>query len=126
MTTVALCVLDAIVMKRDDAHGIDERSHKFFVEVLAFIETIPLGPKPTNWSSSWQLVRDQLAAIVRRPLAAHREKSSSGSMRSHCEGQTNQCGGCEPARREISVRGSNVLRCWMRDANWRESSGRLS
>jgi hypothetical protein len=34
MTTVALCVLDAIVMKRDDAHGIDKRSHKFFVEVL--------------------------------------------------------------------------------------------
>ena len=32
-------------MKRDDENGIDERSFGFFRDVLAFVETIPVGPK---------------------------------------------------------------------------------
>jgi hypothetical protein len=38
-------VLVALVMKRDDENGIDERSHRFFVSVLAFVDTIPVEPK---------------------------------------------------------------------------------
>lgn len=34
----------AVVMKRDDENGIDERSHKFFVNV-SFLDTIPRVPK---------------------------------------------------------------------------------
>lgn len=43
--TVAFRVLVVIVMKRDDERGIDERSHKFFVAVLACVDTIPPAPK---------------------------------------------------------------------------------
>jgi hypothetical protein len=32
-------------MKRDDENGIDERSFRFFRDVLAFVETIPVEPK---------------------------------------------------------------------------------
>jgi len=32
-------------MKRDDQDGIDERSFRFFCDVLAFVDTIPKEPK---------------------------------------------------------------------------------
>ena len=32
-------------VKRDDPNGIDERSFRYFCGVLAFVETIPRGPK---------------------------------------------------------------------------------
>jgi hypothetical protein len=37
-------VLIVVVMKRDDENGIDERSHRFFVAVLGFVDTIPVAP----------------------------------------------------------------------------------
>jgi len=38
------CALAGSV-KRDDQNGIDERSFRFFCEVLAFVESIPSEPK---------------------------------------------------------------------------------
>ena len=35
-------------MKRDDKDGIDERSFRFFCNVIAFVETVPLGPKTSK------------------------------------------------------------------------------
>jgi four helix bundle protein len=35
-------------MKREDENGIDERSFRFFCDVLAFVDTIPIGPKTTK------------------------------------------------------------------------------
>jgi four helix bundle protein len=35
-------------MKRDDANGIDERSFRYFCDVIAFVETIPIGPKTSR------------------------------------------------------------------------------
>jgi four helix bundle protein len=57
-------------MKRDDENGIDERSHKFFVDVLAF-DTIPPGPK-TN-----KLV-EQLADAA-GSIGGNREEALGGS-----------------------------------------------
>ena len=31
-------------MKRDDPDGIDERAYRFFCDVVAFVETVPIGP----------------------------------------------------------------------------------
>lgn len=31
-------------MKRKDPEGIDERAYRFFCDVVAFVETIPIGP----------------------------------------------------------------------------------
>ncbi len=60
-------------MKREDRDGIDERSFRFFVDVLAFVDTIPLGPK-TN-----KLV-EQLAAAA-GSIGGNREEALGGSSR---------------------------------------------
>ena len=31
-------------MKRQDPDGIDERAYRFFCDVVAFVETVPIGP----------------------------------------------------------------------------------
>jgi four helix bundle protein len=31
-------------MKRNDPDGIDERAYRFFCDVVAFVETVPIGP----------------------------------------------------------------------------------
>lgn len=31
-------------MKRHDPEGIDERAYRFFCDVVAFVETVPIGP----------------------------------------------------------------------------------
>jgi four helix bundle protein len=31
-------------MKREDPDGIDERAYRFFCDVVAFVETVPIGP----------------------------------------------------------------------------------
>jgi hypothetical protein len=66
-------VLIVVVMKREDRDGIDERSFRFFVDVLAFVDTIPLGPK-TN-----KLV-EQLAAAA-GSIGGNREEALGGSSR---------------------------------------------
>jgi four helix bundle protein len=35
-------------MTREDDNGIDERSFQFFCNVIAFVETIPIGPKTSR------------------------------------------------------------------------------
>ena len=31
-------------MKRNDPEGIDERAYRFYCDVVAFVETVPIGP----------------------------------------------------------------------------------
>jgi hypothetical protein len=85
-------------MKRDDENGIDERSHKFFVNVLAFVDTIPIEPKTKKLIEQLAASAGSIGAIGKKHWAARREKSSSGSTRSRCAGQTSPCAGCELAR----------------------------
>jgi len=61
-------VLIVVVMKRDDENGIDERSHRFFVAVLGFVDTIPVGPNTKK-------LIEQLAA-------------SAGSIGGNCSEET--------------------------------------
>jgi four helix bundle protein len=82
-------------MKRDDENGIDERSFRFFCDVLAFVDTIPLGPKTNKLIE--QLV-DSAGSI-----GGNREEALGGSSRR------------EFIRfNEISLRGANESVRWLR------------
>jgi hypothetical protein len=62
-------------VKRDDPRGIDERSFRFYTDVLGFLDTVPRGPKTDR-------LIEQLADSSRREFLR--------SMRSHCAGRTNR------------------------------------
>lgn len=85
----------AAVMKRDDANGIDERSFRYFCDVIAFVETIPIGPKTSR--------------IIERLV------DSAGSIGSNRE---EALGGSSPREfirfNEISLRGANESVRWLR------------
>jgi four helix bundle protein len=82
-------------MRRDDERGIDERSHKFFVEVLSFVDTIPLGPNTKK-------LIEQLAAAA-GSIGGNREEALGGSSRK------------EFIRfNEVSLRGANESVRWLR------------
>jgi hypothetical protein len=115
-------VLVIVFMRRDDENGIDERSHRFFVDVLAFIDTIPPGPKTNRLIEQLADAAGSIGGNRAEHSAARRARSSSGSMRSRYAAQTNQCAGCERVPRGSSVRSSSVSRCSTRAANWREYS----
>jgi len=82
-------------MKRDDKNGIDERSFRFYRDVLAFVETIPLGPKTNK-------IVEQLVGAA-GSIGANREEALGGSSR-------------REFRRfnEISLRGANESLRWLR------------
>jgi four helix bundle protein len=82
-------------MKRDDEHGIDERSFRFFCDVLAFIETIPVGPKTNK-------IIEQLAGSA-GSVGANREEALGGSSRDEFIRYN-----------EISLRGANESVRWLR------------
>jgi four helix bundle protein len=93
--TPARRVLVVVVMKRDDENGIDERSHRFFVNVLAFIDTIPAEPKTKK-------LIEQLAASA-GSIGGNREEALGGSSRR------------EFIRfNEVSLRGANESVRWLR------------
>jgi len=82
-------------MTREDKDGIDERSFRFFVDVLAFVDTIPLGPK-TN-----KLIEQLVDAAG--SIGGNREEALGGSSRR------------EFIRfNEISLRGANESVRWLR------------
>jgi four helix bundle protein len=82
-------------MKRDDENGIDERSHRFFVNVLAFLDTVPVGPKTEKLIA-------QLAASA-GSIGGNREEALGGSTRK------------EFIRfNEVSLRGANESVRWLR------------
>lgn len=82
-------------MKRDDENGIDERSHRFFVAVLAFVDTIPVEPKTKK-------LIEQLAASA-GSIGGNREEALGGSTRK------------EFIRfNEVSLRGANESVRWLR------------
>jgi four helix bundle protein len=60
-------------MKRDDPEGIDERSFRFFCEVIGFIETIPRGPKTDK-------LIEQLADAA-GSITGNRDEALGGSSR---------------------------------------------
>src|SRR5262245_58101925 len=92
---LAFRVLVAIVMKRDDERGIDERSHKFFVNVLEFVDTITIEPKTKK-------LIEQLSAAA-GSIGGNREEALGGSSRK------------EFIRfNEVSLRGANESVRWLR------------
>jgi four helix bundle protein len=82
-------------MKRDDQNGIDERSFRFFCDVLAFVETIPIGPRTSK-------VIEQLVDAA-GSIGGNREEALGGS--SHRE---------FIRYNEISLRGANESLRWLR------------
>jgi four helix bundle protein len=82
-------------MKRQDENGIDERSFRFFCDVLAFVDTIPIGPKTTK-------IIEQLVDAA-GSIGANREEALGGSSYR------------EFIRfNEISLRGANESVRWLR------------
>ena len=82
-------------MKRDDKDGIDERSFRFFCNVIAFVETVPLGPKTSK-------IIEQLVDAA-GSIGSNREEALGGS--SHRE---------FIRYNEISLRGANESIRWLR------------
>jgi four helix bundle protein len=60
-------------MKRDDPQGIDERSFRFFCDVIGFVETIPRGPKTDR-------LIEQLADAA-GSITGNRDEALGGSSR---------------------------------------------
>jgi four helix bundle protein len=82
-------------MKRDDENDIDERSHRFFVDVLGFVDTIPAGPNTKK-------LIEQLAAAA-GSIGGNRKEALGGSSRK------------EFIRfNEVSLRGANESVRWLR------------
>jgi four helix bundle protein len=82
-------------MKRDDENGIDERSFRFFRDVLAFVETIPVGPRTNK-------IIEQLVGSA-GSIGANREEALGGSSRDEFIRYN-----------EISLRGANESVRWLR------------
>lgn len=82
-------------MKPDDQNGIDERSFRFFCNVIAFVETIPIGPKTST-------IMEQLMGAA-GSIGGNREEALGGS--SHRE---------FIRYNEISLRGANESLRWLR------------
>ena len=82
-------------MKRDDENGIDERSFRFFRDVLAFVETIPVEPKTKK-------IIEQLAGAA-GSIGANREEALGGSSDDEFIRYN-----------EISLRGANESVRWLR------------
>ena len=82
-------------MSRDDENGVDERSFKFFRDVLAFVETIPVGPKTNK-------IVEQLVGSA-GSIGANREEALGGSSRDEFIRYN-----------EISLRSANESVRWLR------------
>jgi four helix bundle protein len=82
-------------MRRDDENGIDERSFRFFCEVLTYVQTIPPGP-------SLNKLIEQLSAAA-GSIGGNRDEALGGTSRR------------EFARyNEISLRSANESVRWLR------------
>jgi four helix bundle protein len=58
---------------RDDENGIDERSLRFYCDVLAFVDTIPVGPATTD------LIEQLVSAAG--SIGSNRDEALGGSTR---------------------------------------------
>lgn len=85
-------------MKRDDKNGIDERSFRFFCDVIAFVETIPIGPKTSPIIEQLVDAAGSIGGNREEALGGSSHVSSFDSTRSHCGVRMNPCDGCEHAR----------------------------
>ena len=82
-------------MKRGDENGIDERSFRFFCEVLEFVDTIPKDPKTVR-------IIEQLTAAA-GSIGANREEALGGSSRGDFRHYN-----------EIALRSANESARWLR------------
>ena len=60
-------------MTRDDQHDIDERSVRFFCDVIAFVETVPLGARTSR-------IIEQLVDAA-GSIGTNRDEANGGSSR---------------------------------------------
>ena len=82
-------------MRRDDPDGIDERSFRFFCDVLGFLESIPRGPKTDK-------LIEQLADAA-GSITGNRDEALGGSSRREFVRYN-----------EIALRGANESVKWLR------------
>ena len=82
-------------MERDDPNGIDERSFRFFCDVLSFVDTIQKGPKTTR-------IIEQLIDSA-GSIGGNREEALGASSRKEFIRYN-----------EISLRGANETVRWLR------------
>jgi four helix bundle protein len=82
-------------VKRDDPEGIDERSFRFFCDVIGFVETIPRGPKTDR-------LIEQLADSA-GSITGNRDEALGGSSRREFVRYN-----------EIALRGANESVKWLR------------
>jgi four helix bundle protein len=73
-------------MTRDDQHDIDERSFRFFCDVIAFVETVPLGARTSriieqlvDAAGSIESNRDEAAGRPSREVIKFSENSLRGA-----------------------------------------------
>ncbi len=88
-------MLFVVDMKRDDENGIDERSFRFFRDILTFVDTIPVEPKTKK-------IIEQLTGAA-GSIGANREEALGGSSRDEFIRYN-----------EISLRGANESVRWLR------------
>jgi four helix bundle protein len=82
-------------VERDDPNGIDERSFRFFCDVLSFVDTIQKGPKTTR-------IIEQLVDSA-GSIGGNREEALGASSRKEFIRYN-----------EISLRGANETVRWLR------------
>ena len=82
-------------MKRDDEHLIDERSYRFYRDVLAYVETIPLGPRVN------ELIEQLVGAAG--SIGGNREEARGASTRKEFLRYN-----------EFALRGANESARWLR------------
>ena len=92
-------------MKRNDPEGIDERAYRFYCDVVAFVETVPIGPTTSR--------------IIGQLLDA------AGSIGSNREEALSRSSNREVIHfNEISLRGASDSVRWLRACVARDDSGR--
>jgi len=76
-------------MKREEKDDIDERSFRFFCNVVAFVETVPLGPKTSkiieqlvDAAGSIGTNREEAHAAADREVIRYNENSLRGANES--------------------------------------------
>jgi four helix bundle protein len=84
-----------VIVKPDDPNGIDERSFRFFCDVLDFVDTVPKGPKTTE-------VIEQLVSAS-GSIGGNREEARGASSRKEFK-----------RFNEIALRGANESVRWLR------------
>jgi hypothetical protein len=109
-------------MDRHDEDGIDERSFRFYCDVLAFVESIPPGPKTNGLIEQLVDAAARSETIGTRHSEARRAKNSLDTTRSRYAARTNASAGCVRVPPDGSAAMRNAWNCWTKLANSPASS----